>query len=139
MKYTETVGNSERFCLHDSKVSKMEFVDGNLTLTFSEGFWGKNEQGKLVKQYRKCKIIYKFMIPEDRELNLDIYRETTRKRKEIKFNKFSELVNKYGFRIYREFRCSFTTQLILEGNINRETYSLMTQEIEEIVYEYDDE
>ena len=78
------------------------------------------------------------MIPEDEELNLYIFKETSKKRKEIKFADFSDLINKYGFRIYREFRCGFTTQLILEGNTDKGNYSIMTQEINEIVYECDD-
>lgn len=138
MKHTEILRNTDCFCLHDSKVSKIEFINHNLELTFSEGFWETNESGKLFSQRQHCKITYKFMIPEDEELNLYIFKETSKKRKEIKFADFSDLINKYGFRIYREFRCGFTTQLILEGNTDKGNYSIMTQEINEIVYECDD-
>lgn len=79
------------------------------------------------------------MIPEDDELNLYIFKETSKKRKEVKFTDFSAIINKYGFRIYREFRCNFSTQLILEGNTDKGNYSILTQEINEILYECDDD
>ena len=138
MKHTEILRNTDRFCLHDSKVSKIEFTNHNLELTFSEGFWETNEFGKLVRQRQHCRITYKFIIPEDDELNLYIFKETSKKRKEIKFADFSAIINKYGFRIYREFRCGFSTQLILEGNTDKGNYSIMTQEINEILYECSD-
>lgn len=78
------------------------------------------------------------MIAEDDELNLYIVKETSKKRKDIKFVKFADLVNKYGFRIYREFRCGFTNQLILEGNTAQGCYTIITQEVDEIVYECND-
>lgn len=137
MIYTEKVKNANRFCLHDSKVSKIEFVDHNLLLTFSEGFWEVDEFGKLVSQRKECKVLYKFLIAEDEELNLYIYKDNSNKRKEIKFADFADLINKYGFRIYREFRCDFSSQLILEGNIDRCNYSIMTEYVDEIVYECD--
>ena len=138
MKHIETIKNTDRFGLHDSKVSKIEFVNHDLIFTFSEGFWETDKTGKLVRQRKNCKMIYKFMIAEDDELNLDIFEITSKKRKDIKFSVFSDMVSKCGFRIYREFRCGFTTQLILEGNTDKGYYSIMTQEIDEIVYECDD-
>lgn len=138
MKYTEILRNTDLFCLHDSKVSKIEFIDHNLELTFSEGFWETNEFGKLVRQRKHCKITFKFIIPEDDELNLNIFKRNGWKIKEIMFADFSAIVNKYGFRLYREFRCNFSTQLILEGNTDKGNYSIITQEINEIVYECDD-
>ncbi|MDE6302104.1 MAG: hypothetical protein K2M36_00755 [Clostridia bacterium] len=135
MKYIETLKNTDRFCLHDSTVSKIEFVHHNLELTFSEGFWETNEFGKLVTQRKHCKVIYKFIVPEDEELNLYIYKETSKKRKEIKFTAFSDLIKKNGFDIYREFRCVFSKQLILEGWIDKFRYIIMTEDIDEILYE----
>ena len=133
MKYVETLKNSERFCLHDSKISKIEFIDNKLLLNFSEGFYEAGD----AKQKKICKLTYKFMIEEDVELNLSVFKETSKKKKEIKFIDFAEAVKKYGFKIYREFRCGFTTQIILEGNTPKGSYSILTQEIDEIIYEYD--
>ncbi|MDE7395380.1 MAG: hypothetical protein K2M95_04600 [Clostridiales bacterium] len=138
MKYIETITNTDRFCLHDSTVSKMEFIDHNLELTFSEGFWETNEVGKLIRQRKHCKMIIKFLITEDEELNLFIFKETAKRRKEIDFAAFSDLIHKNGFRIYREFRCGFSQQLILEGNTDKGNYSIMTQEVDEIIYQCED-
>ena len=136
MTHIEKIHNTDFFCLHDSKVSNIEFVDHNLVLTFSEGYWKVNEQGKLFQEMKDCKITYKFLMFEDEDLNLDIFKETRRKRKETKFKEFSYLVKKYGFMIYREFRCVFTSQLILEGTVQgKGIYAIFMDEIDEIIYE----
>lgn len=136
MNYIEEL-RKDKYCLHDSIVAKAEFVNHKLELTFSDGFWETNERGKMVKQRNGCKIKVNFLIAEDEELNLSFYKETSKKRKALKISEFFTLVNKYGFRIHREFRCGFSQQLVLEGNANNGKYILVTQEIVSIEYEFD--
>ena len=138
MQRIETIKN-DRFCLHDSAVSKIEFCDRDLLLTFSEGFWETDITGKMIRQKNNCKLRYKFKFAEDGERNLFVFKVSSKKKKEIKFSDFAEAVKKYGFRIYREFRCGFTAQIILEGNTAKGCYSILTEELEEVVYEFYDD
>jgi hypothetical protein len=39
MKHIEYF-NKDKYCLHDSVVSNIEFIDDKLVICFSEGFWG---------------------------------------------------------------------------------------------------
>lgn len=57
--------------------------------------------------------------------------------KEISYNGFVKLVNKYGFKIYLDYYSCFAKAILLLGNINGKEYYFRITEIKELKFMFE--
>ncbi|MBU1093242.1 MAG: hypothetical protein KKH01_02135 [Firmicutes bacterium] len=134
MEYSIKLDEKEKYCLHDSSVSNIEFINHKLIIHFKEGFWITDDNGKEVQQLNNCRTIYDFEIPEDEELNTLITTSYKNKEKEIPLIDFKKQLEAEVFEIGFEYKSSFRRGVLLIGSIGNLKCNIFIDYIELITY-----
>ena len=111
-----------KYELHDSQINDI-LIDGNkIVLSFSEGFWELDTNGKESSQKQNSKIIFnidnEFSVPIEDFISIRI---SKRKNvfKPLSLRDFKKLIKKSPFDVYMEYNCVFSSRKFLQLYSNK--------------------
>ena len=127
--------------LHDSQINRIEFGEDTITFTFSQGFWGTDEHGKMTEQLKNCKIVFE-IDRNDAPIEDFISIRVSKKGgayKTISLEKFIGLLKKSPFDVYLEYNCDFASSKMLQihSNTLRIRSEIFIEEIKNVEYVHD--
>ena len=111
-----------KYELHDSQINDISVCGNKIVLSFSEGFWELDTNGKESSQKQNSKIIFNI----DNEFSLPIedfisIRISKRKNifKSISLRDFKKLIKKSPFDVDMEYNCDFSSRKFLQLYSNK--------------------
>ena len=130
-----------KYQLHDSQINRIEFGEDTITFTFSQGFWGTDEHGKMTEQLKNCKIVFEIDrndVPIEDFISVRISKKGGAY-KSVSLAKFIDLLKKSPFDVYMEYDCSFANRKMLQIYSNHLLVraEIFIEEIKNIEYVHD--
>ena len=127
--------------LHDSQINKIELGGDTITFTFSQGFWGTDEHGKMTEQLKNCKIVFEIDrndVPIEDFISIRVSKKGGAY-KTISLEKFMGLLKKSPFDVYLEYNCDFASSKMLQIHSNhlRCSVEIFIEEIKNVEYVHD--
>ena len=131
-----------KYELHDSQINDI-LIDGNkIVLSFSEGFWELDTNGKESSQKQNSKIIFnidnEFSVPIEDFISIRI---SKRKNvfKPLSLRDFKKLIKKSPFDVYMEYNCVFSSRKFLQLHSNkiRALVEIFIEDIKSVEYIHD--
>ena len=114
--------HDRKYELHDSQINDI-LIDGNkIVLSFSEGFWELDTNGKESSQKQNSKIIFnidnEFSVPIEYFISIRI---SKRKKvfKPLSLRDFKKLIKKSPFDVNMEYNCLFSSSKFLQLYSNK--------------------
>ena len=130
-----------KYQLHDSQINRIEFGEDTITFTFSQGFWGTDEHGKMTEQLKNCKIVFEIDrndVPIEDFISVRISKKGGAY-KTISLEKFMGLLKKSPFDVYLEYNCDFASSKMFQMHSNhlRVSAEIFIEEIKNVEYIHD--
>ena len=130
-----------KYQLHDSQINRIEFGEDTITFTFSQGFWGTDEHGKMTEQLKNCKIVFEIDrndVPIEDFISIRVSKKGGAY-KTISLEKFMGLLKKSPFDVYLEYNCDFASSKMLQihSNALRIRSEIFIEEIKNVEYVHD--
>ena len=122
MKTNNLSGNIMKYELHDSQINDISVCENKIVLSFSEGFWELDTDGKESSQKHNSKIIFnidnEFSVPIEDFISIRI---SKRKNifKSISLREFKKLLKKSPFDVDMEYNCDFSSRKFLQLYSNK--------------------
>ena len=130
-----------KYQLHDSQINRIEFGEDTITFTFSQGFWGTDEHGKMTEQLKNCKIVFEI---DRNDVPIEDFISTRISKKggaykTISLEKFMGLLKKSPFNVYLEYNCDFASRKMFQMRSNhlRVSAEIFIEEIKNVEYNHD--
>lgn len=122
---------SDKYCLHDCIIDKIEIKKSSLILYSHEGVYKLNDKTKEYEKIKNCKIIIeiKDLVEEEchEHISIDIFKKNLKRN--ISFNKFCDLVAKNKYKIYLDFYSPFARGLLFKGCSKKCEVELLITEV----------
>ena len=130
-----------KYQLHDSQINRIEFGEDTITFTFSQGFWGTDEHGKMTEQLKNCKIVFEIDrndVPIEDFISIRVSKKGGAY-KTISLEKFMGLLKKSPFNVYLEYNCDFASSKMFQMHSNhlRVSAEIFIEEIKNVEYIHD--
>ena len=130
-----------KYQLHDSQINRIEFGEDTITFTFSQGFWGTDEHGKMTEQLKNCKIVFEIDrndVPIEDFISIRVSKKGGAY-KTISLEKFMGLLKKSPFDVYLEYNCDFASSKMFQMHSNhlRVSAEIFIEEIKNVEYIHD--
>lgn len=130
-----------KYQLHDSQINRIEFGEDTITFTFSQGFWGTDEHGKMTEQLKNCKIVFEIDrndVPIEDFISIRVSKKGGAY-KTISLEKFMGFLKKSPFDVYLEYNCDFANSKMLQihSNTLRIRSEIFIEEIKNVEYVHD--
>ena len=127
-----------KYQLHDSQINKIEFGEDTIIFTFSQGFWGTDEHGKMTEQLKNCKIVFEIDrndVPIEDFISIRVSKKGGAY-KTISLEKFMGLLKKSPFDVYLEYNCDFASSKMFQTHSNhlRMSAEIFIEEIKSVEY-----
>jgi hypothetical protein len=131
-----------KYELHDSQINNILIDENKIVLSFSEGFWELDTNGKEFSQKQNSKIIFnidnEFSVPIEDFISIRI---SKRKNvfKPISLRDFKKLIKKSPFDVYMEYNCVFSSRKFLQlySNKIRAFVEIFIEDIKSVEYIHD--
>ena len=131
-----------KYELHDSQISDILIGKNKIVLSFSEGFWELDANGKESSQKQNSKIIFnidnEFSVPIEDFISIRI---SKRKNifKSISLRDFKKLLKKSPFDVDMEYNCDFSSRKFLQlySNKIRVLIEIFIEDIKSAEYIHD--
>ena len=127
---------NEKYCLHDCVINKIEIKDSTLILCLSKGVYEFNANIGIYNISENCNIHMNIDDLNEKEVcehvSINLFKKNIKK--DISFNKFCELVNRYNFRIYLDFYSNFAKGILLKGYCNKHEIEFFVTEVNDIQF-----
>ena len=136
------LGDIMKYELHDSQISDILIGKNKIVLSFSEGFWELDTNGKESSQKQNSKIIFnidnEFSVPIEDFISIRI---SKRKNvfKPLSLRDFKKLIKKSPFDVYMEYNCVFSSRKFLQlySNKIRALVEIFIEDIKSVEYIHD--
>ena len=130
-----------KYQLHDSQINRIEFGEDTITFTFSQGFWGTDEHGKMTEQLKNCKIVFEIDrndVPIEDFISIRVSKKGGAY-KTISLEKFMGLLKKSPFNVYLEYNCDFASSKMFQMHSNhlRVSAEIFIEEFKNVEYIHD--
>jgi hypothetical protein len=130
-----------KYQLHDSQINRIEFGEDAIIFTFSQGFWGTDEHGKMTEQLKNCKIVFEIDrndVPIEDFISIRVSKKGGAY-KTISLEKFMGLLKKSPFDVYLEYSCDFASSKMFQMHSNhlRVSAEIFIEEIKNVEYIHD--
>lgn len=131
-----------KYELHDSQINNILIDENKIVLSFSEGFWELDTNGKEASQKQNSKIIFnidnEFSVPIEDFISIRI---SKRKNvfKPLSLRDFKKLIKKSPFDVYMEYNCVFSSRKFLQlySNKIRALVEIFIEDIKSVEYIHD--
>ena len=131
-----------KYELHDSQINDISVFENKIVLSFSEGFWELDTNGKKFSQKQNSKIIFnidnEFSVPIEDFISIRI---SKRKNifKSISLRDFKNLLKKSPFDVDMEYNCDFSNRKFLQlySNKIRVLIEIFIEDIKSVEYIHD--
>lgn len=127
---------NKKYCLHDCIINKIEIKNSTLILYVDKGIYEFDVNIGTYKIRENCKIFIKTDGLNENESyeHISVYLFKKNVRKDISFNKFSEMIKNNNFKIYLDFYSNFAEGLLLKGFCDKYEIELLITEINDIKF-----
>ena len=141
-KISNLSGIIMKYELHDSQISDILIGENKIVLSFSEGFWELDTNGKEYSQKQNSKIIFnidnEFSVPIEDFISIRI---SKRKNvfKPLSLRDFKKLIKKSPFDVDMEYNCDFSSRKFLQlySNKIRALVEIFIEDIKSVEYIHD--
>ena len=136
-----------KYELHDRQINDILIYGNKIVLSFSEGFWELDTNGKESSQKQNSKIIFnidnEFSVPIEDFISIRI---SKRKNvfKPLSLRDFKKLIKKSPFDVDMEYNCDFSSRKFLQlyskysnSNKIRALVEIFIEEIKTVEYIHD--
>ena len=131
-----------KYELHDSQINDILIDENKIVLSFSEGFWELDTNGKESSQKQNAKIIFnidnEFSVPIEYFISIRI---SKRKNvfKPLSLRNLKKLIKKSPFDVHMEYNCVFSSRKFLQlySNKIRALVEIFIEDIKSVEYIHD--
>lgn len=125
-----------KYCLHDCIINKIKIKDSFLILYSNKGIYELETALKTYKIVENCNIIMNIDNLNEKKIyehiSINLFKKNTRK--DLSFNKFCEMVNKYTFKIYLDFYSNFAKGVLLKGCCKKYEIEFLITEVNDMQF-----
>lgn len=121
-----------KYGLHDSKINKIEFKNDTLTLSFDEGLYNLDSNGKETNLTSSCKctIVLRDKNIDDISHYVTVSKTRKGKVKDISFGDLLSLLKKNCYNIDCDYYSYFTNAIMLKGYIDKYLVEIVITDIQ---------
>lgn len=106
-----------KYQLHDSQIDNLSIMQNKIVLSFSEGFWEIDINGKQISQKQNSKLVFNInnrcSIPIENFISIRVSKKKN-VFKPIHLRKFMAFLKKSPFGVDMEYDCTFANRKMLQ-------------------------
>ena len=125
-----------KYGLHDSRINKVDFKNDTLTLSFDEGAYNLDSNGRETEKTTSCKLVITLRDKNIEDISQYVTVSKTRKGrvKEISFDDLLSLLKKNYFEIDNDYYSYFNNAILLRGYIAKYSVAIEITDIQKMEF-----